>query len=604
MYLDNGKISGRQAFRIGILENIAVGIIFVPYLATGLAGKFHIVAFVLGLCLFALYGIIIYYYSVCFPMGFIDMLHNSMGVFGRVLEGIYSLRYMIKAAVISVFFALIVQEYMLRSFNLWAILISFVLISGYGAARDIEKRGRLLEFLFWWMIIPLILVAVLSITNIKWDSFSWPVLTAGDFTSGGIWEASYSILIPLSSVELMMMTLNREKKRSWKNDLSILLWIIITMALAYVYVVGIIGAGWAGSGQGSALNVMQTASVSSDTVRRLDYPVFAFWIIGVFATVSGYIFYAKEFAGSMLRFEKEKSYRKTLAVITLLVLIFIALLNADWWRNFVVTYMIWADIAISLIVPAILLAVMKYGERKKQTAESGREINDREKDNREEYNRKENGGEKDNREEIGRKINGRKENDREKDNRIGLRKGKMEALKILAVCVAVSFTLTGCKGRDIMDGLAGGVRNAEAKASKAPSIEGRAYVTELKIEGGNTLELATLTDAGYEKSYIFTFKIADLSEYKGDAGAKLKTEEHSYEGINLEDAVNTFNEKNKMMPDMGHMKKIVLLGGWQNYMDILLETSDMPNVSKSTKVEAEGNEYTLMELISEVYNLK
>ena len=39
-------------------------------------------------------------------------------------------------------------------------------------------------------------------------------------------------------------------------------------------------------------------------------------------------------------------------------------------------------------------------------------------------------------------------------------------------------------------------------------------------------------------------------------------------------------------------------------MDILLETSDMPNVSKSTKVEAEGNEYTLMELISEVYNLK
>ena len=167
MYLDNGKISARQAFRIGILENIAVGIIFIPYLVTGLAGKFHIIAFMLGLCLFALYGIIIYYYSVCFPMGFIDMLHTSMGGFGRVLEGIYSLRYMIKAAVISVFFALIVQEYMLPSFNLWAILISFVVISGYGAARDIEKRGRLLEFLFWWMIIPLILVAVLSITNIK-----------------------------------------------------------------------------------------------------------------------------------------------------------------------------------------------------------------------------------------------------------------------------------------------------------------------------------------------------------------------------------------------------------------------------------------------------
>ncbi|MCM1287530.1 MAG: spore germination protein [Clostridium sp.] len=562
MYLDNGKISGRQAFRIGILENIAVGIIFIPYLVTGLAGKFHIIALLLGLCLFALYSIIIYYYSVCFPMGFIDTLHTSMGGFGRVLEGIYSLRYMIKAAVISVFFALIVQEYMLRSFNLWAILISFVLISGYGAARDIEKRGRLLEFLFWWMITPLILVAVLSITNVKWDLFSLPILNKGDFISGGIWEGSYSILIPLSSVELMMMTLHREKKRSWKSDLGILLWIMIAMVLAYIYVVGIIGAGWAGSGQGSALNVMQTASVSSDTVRRLDYPVFAFWIIGVFATVSGYIFYAKEFTGSMLRLEEEKSYQKALAAITLLVLIFIALLHMDWWRSFVVTYMIWADIAISLIVPGILLAVTKYGERKKQAVENGRETN----------------------------------------NETGLRKGKMEILKLLVLCVAVSFTFTGCKGRDIMEGLAGGVRNADAKASRAPSIEGRAYVTELKIEGGNTLALATLTDAGYEKSYIFTFQIADLSDYKGDAGAKLKTEEHSYEGINLEDAVNTFQEKNKMTPDMGHMKKIVLSGGWQSYEDILLETSDMPNVSKSTKVESGGEEYTLMELISEVYS--
>lgn len=575
MYLDNGKISARQAFRIGILENIAVGIIFIPYLVTGLAGKFHIIAFALGLCLFALYGMIIYYYSVCFPLGFIDTLHTSMGGFGRVLEGLYSFRYMIKAAVISVFFALIVQEYMLQSFNLWAIIISFVVISGYGAARDIEKRGRLLEFLFWWMIVPLILVAVLSITNIKWDSFSWPVLHRNDFTSGGIWEGSYSILIPLSSVELMMMTLQREKKRSWKNDLGILLWIMIAMILAYVYVVGIIGAGWAGSGQGSALNVMQTVSVSGNTVRRLDYPVFAFWIIGVFATVSGYIFYAKEFAGSMLRFEEEKSYKRTLAVITLLVLIFIALFRADWWRNFVVTYLIWADIAISLIVPGILLAVIKFEERKKQAGEIGKEKKDKE------------------------------ENDREKNNEIGLRKSKMGILKLLVLCVTVSFMFTGCKGRDIMDGLVGSVCDAKAKASKTPSIEGRAYVTELEIEGGNTLELATLTDAGYEKSYIFTFKIADLSEYKGDTGAKLKTEEYAYEGISLEDAVNAFHEKNKRIPDMGHMKKIVLSGDWQNYADILLETSSMPNVSKSTRVEITGEgEYTLTELIREVYNCK
>lgn len=540
MYLDNGKISGRQALRVGILENIALGIIFIPYLVTGLAGKYHALALVLGLILFTCYSLIIYFYSVSFPMGFIDTLHTSMGGFGRVLEGIYALRYMIKAAVISVFFALIVQEYMLRSFNLWAILISFILISGYGASRDIEKRGRLLEFLFWWMIIPLIFVAVLSVTNIKWDAFSWPVLNAGAFKQENILEGSYAILIPLSSVELLMMTLHREKKRSWKNDINILLWIIITMVLAYVFVVGILGAGWAGSGQGSALNVMQSSSVSSSTVRRLDYPVFAFWIIGVFATVSGYIFYAKEFTGSMFRLEKEKSYGRALIIITLLVLIFVALFNVGWWRSFVVTYIIWADIAISLLVPGILLVISKYGPKR--------------------------------------------------------------ALKTLTLFIVLSFSLTGCKGEEIAYGLVKGVETADAKESKAPSIEGRAYVTELEIEGGNVLDMATYTDAGYEKTYRFKFKTADLSEYKGDAGAKLKTNDYDCEAISLEAAVDTYNKDNKSMPDMGHMKKITLSGRWQDYKDILLETVDMPNVSKSTKVKLEGeDEYALMDIISILY---
>ncbi|MDE6026370.1 MAG: GerAB/ArcD/ProY family transporter [Lachnospiraceae bacterium] len=548
MYLDNGKISTRQVLRIGILENIPVGIILVPFITTRLAGTYHIFALLFGLIMFSLYCIIIYGFSRSFPLGFIDTLHTSMGTFGRILEGIYSLRYVIKASLVALFFSLIVQQYMLRSFNLWVIIISFVLICGYGSARDIEKRGRLLEFLFWWMIIPLIFVVVFSITNIQWEVFSIPKLDVSVITSGSLWAGSYGVLIVLSSVELMIMTIYRERKHQWKNSLNIFIWIVIAIVLSYIYVVGILGEGWVRHGQGSALNVMQASSFANGTVERLDYPIFAFWIIGVFATASGYMFYAKEFAGSMFRLEREKSYKWATLAITLLVLIAMILYNVSWFRDFVVAYILWADIAISLIIPTILLIVQKCRQSSLQkTSEHSME-----------------------------KVSA----------------GNVIKLFFLITCTSLIFT--GCEGEKMVNELVNGISESEAIDRKTPSLEGRSYIIRLAISTDHEAS---------EQSYGFAFESADLSDYSGDSGGSLKTNTYSCGAGSINEAIEMFYNENGTTPDMGHMENLLFDGSWQDYTPLLEEFSTMPNVSKAISViDSSDKEYTLRELIKNMYD--
>lgn len=548
MYLDNGKISTRQVLRIGILENIPIGIILVPFITTKLAGTYHIFALLFGLILFSLYCLIIYGFSRSFPLGFIDTLHTSMGLFGRILEGVYTLRYIIKASLVALFFSLIVQQYMLRSFNLWVIIISFVLICGYGSARDIEKRGRLLEFLFWWMIVPLIFVVVFSITNIQWDVFSIPKMDISVITSGNLWAGSYGVLIVLSSVELMIMTIYRERKHQWKNSLNIFIWIVIAIILAYIYVVGILGEGWVRNGQGSALNVMQASSFANGTIERLDYPIFAFWIIGVFATASGFMFYAKEFAGSMLRLERAKSYKWVTAATTLLVLITMILYNVSWFREFVVVYILWADIAISILVPFILWVVQKTRQIAKQRTPKA----------------------------AAKKI------------------PAGNVIKLFLFMACTSIILTGCEGEDIVNDLMGGISQSKAIDRKTSSLEGRSYVIRLAISAD--------TEAS-EPSYGFAFETADLSEYSGDAGGSLKTNTYSCKAASVDEAIELFSSENGTTPDMGHMETLLFDGDWQDYTALLKEISTIPNISKAISVtDSLGSDYTLRELIKTMYD--
>ncbi len=379
MYLENGTISERQAFRIGLLENITIGIVVIPYITTRAAGTGHVWSFCLGLLFACLYGVLVYGFSRWFSEGLVKALNDNLGWYAGLIDFIYILRYVLRSAVILLFFSTIIHEYMLRSMNIWVIAVPFAFICGYGALRDIERRGRLIELLFWWMIVPLILVAVFAISNVEWRSLPEALWGRADFTEagsfGGILQGAYLVFLVLSGMELMIFTLPRQKQNNWGNGLKMLVWIVIAIALSYMFIIGILGAEWTGANSTAALNVMEASSFPGGLVERLDYPVLAFWVIGVFAVISGYLFYAKEFAGMLVsRYEPEnQSSRKKnvqgterMGRHSIIMLILVALLLAAMWgwcrrevARIMAWYMVWLDVGIGVVVP-LIVALARY----------------------------------------------------------------------------------------------------------------------------------------------------------------------------------------------------------------------------------------------------
>lgn len=146
MNLADGKISKRQWFRMSYLECVTISMMMIPYITLSLAGKYHVLALMVGLAFVVLYGALMLYLADFVPCGYINAIRNHMGWTAGILDVLYALRYLLRATLIAVFFSMILQRYLLQSFSVWWIFLPFLGITLYGASKSMEGRGRMFEF--------------------------------------------------------------------------------------------------------------------------------------------------------------------------------------------------------------------------------------------------------------------------------------------------------------------------------------------------------------------------------------------------------------------------------------------------------------------------
>ena len=359
MDISNKTISERQCFRICLLENIAIPMLVVPYVTMRYSGAFHTIAFVIGLFLFVLYAFIMWQYAKWMPEGMVARVMRCSSFSRKSISLFYIFRYVLRCAMIVWFFSKVAHHYMLPRIPQVLIAIPFVFICGYGAACNIEKRGRLMELLFWWMIMPLIFISVFVVSNANWITINQELLDAVAIKNQGfrlseILKCAYYVVVLSSSIELMMYTIVNAKKHRSFNVRKIVIWIMFALTFAYVFIFGVLGQEWVARNNMAALNVMEAASVPFGLVQRMDYAVLAFWIIGVFALVSGYMFYAKNYAEiSIFHKKKIKEHVIVLCLCGLIFLVLTSLYN-EWIRDMLTAYLLYFDLAISLLIPICL----------------------------------------------------------------------------------------------------------------------------------------------------------------------------------------------------------------------------------------------------------
>ena len=355
MNLADGKISKRQWFRMSYLECVTISMMMIPYITLSLAGKYHVLALVVGLAFVVFYGALMFFLADFVPCGYINAIRNHMGWTAGILDVLYALRYLLRATLIAVFFSMILQRYLLQSFSVWWIFLPFLGITLYGASKSMEGRGRMFEFLFGWMVVPLILIVVFSVSNIDIGAIMQGITSQSEVS--GVFKGAYAILLALSPLELQLYSRPCVKEKDRMGGIWLLVWILFTIVFSYLFIVAILGYGWTASDTTASFNVMEAASFPGGAVARLDYPVMAFWIIGVFAVVSGYLHQTRDFLYSLCEV-KQKSGR----VVTFVVMFAGACLFAYGMQfesavKYGMRYFLYADLAIGIVFPLIVMWV-------------------------------------------------------------------------------------------------------------------------------------------------------------------------------------------------------------------------------------------------------
>ena len=133
-----------------------------------------------------------------------------------------------------------------------------------------------------------------------------------------------------------------------------MLWVIIAVVFAHIYIIGILGRDWTGSSSYAAFSVMEASTLPGGAVERLDYPVLAFWIIGIFAIASGYMYYSKELVNGIFCEENPKSKVLSMPLVIILCLLFSYLWSIENVAKYFTWYLIWMDLAISIVVPVVI----------------------------------------------------------------------------------------------------------------------------------------------------------------------------------------------------------------------------------------------------------
>jgi hypothetical protein len=229
-----------------------------------------------------------------------------------------------------------------------------VFICIYGASGNFAKRRVLGNMLMWWMLVPLILLVIFSISRMDYggilDEFkNMEVSTIVLEKSGNVFGTAWKIVAVMSSFELVLFSFARSRRRQGVDLIRVAVWLIVSVILAYIYVLGMLGSRYVESGSRLSLG------------NKMDYVLALSWLIGAFFVISSYMFYTKEMIFAISEGCKSLLY----GLIFAGTLFFVCCFHYDVLRAFMINWLVYFDVALSLLLPGILIMITGLHSRNK-----------------------------------------------------------------------------------------------------------------------------------------------------------------------------------------------------------------------------------------------
>lgn len=351
------RISAGQLQRMIILETGSVGCLFVTFWSGGVNGLPVVLLSIIGSLLYG--GILMAIGRA--DGGYVSMTENYMsGFIWRIIWCIYIVRFIIRGAWLLSYMEYLIRETLYPG-GRYMILLPLLLVCGYAGVRSLTGRARFVELLFWWVVLPLVVLFLAGIWKIDLRELE----PARQPQAGELLWDGYRLMglfLPLEFLLFRMSAIEDSDRKAWLAGFRGILCAGGWMLLVYTVTVGIIGRRWGQQELLSVTDAMEMISIRSGGLERLDVFLLLFWLVGGIITISAYIFQGQQllrriFAGQCTRI-----------VAVLLMLggvfsVYYCIQEPQQWCDWYWKYACYVDFPISILLPGVIWLNYRVGRK-------------------------------------------------------------------------------------------------------------------------------------------------------------------------------------------------------------------------------------------------
>lgn len=290
MFSNNSKISIRQVYRLFLFDFLGLGSLALPTILSRMVGSLGWICIIAG-CLLGLILLALIAYAQSKDT---DKYKNVKRVINIItaIQGIFACAFCTKVFVDLVRYSLIPDE------KYWLVLVVILAVSSYAIKGGLESRARVYEVLFWFVIIPLVVMLAGAVPNMRLDRI-WDVeIGASDILSQicAVMKGSYIVFASFMTLIYVLFLKESVEKTQQKYfygaAAKALIQNGIILLAVYLILLGNFGAKSLQGMRFPVVTLMSTVQIKGSFFKRTDALMMGVWFFTMFALVNINLFYA------------------------------------------------------------------------------------------------------------------------------------------------------------------------------------------------------------------------------------------------------------------------------------------------------------------------
>lgn len=273
-------ITARQGNRIMILEVFSAAAMFIPQIALQKSYHSGMASIIMASILAGIY------------LWVVDRSARGISIENvlkkyRFAALVYYVRFLLNGSVFYLCILYLSKKYLLPDRSAFFIGFPLLALSYYMNVGGLKKRGRIMEGIFWFVLLPVIFVLILSVTDLSWSELKMESFTVREFISG-----SFLVFALLHPIEFVWFY--RGDMEDGPICFRSFAGLTIMLSGVFLSTVGSLGKKLTQIDPEPVMSMAQGIAMPGGIMARLDLFLIAFWIVGVFCVFSGYLFYGNE----------------------------------------------------------------------------------------------------------------------------------------------------------------------------------------------------------------------------------------------------------------------------------------------------------------------